>query len=68
MRVAYCKIIQAALDACIPANWKVRLVPVNIKRAAMNATDAEPFISGFARGQRHRQIVLACLRSARPRV
>ena len=68
MCVAYGEIIQSALHACIPANRKVRLIPVNVKRATVDATDAEPFIARFARRKRHRQIVLACLRSARPRV
>ena len=68
MRVAYREIVQPALDAGIPANRKIRLVPLNVKRAAVNATDTEPFIAWFARRQRHRQIVLACLRPARPRV
>jgi hypothetical protein len=45
MRVAYSEIIQSALHACIPANRKVRLVPVNVERAAMHATDPEPFIA-----------------------
>ena len=65
MCVAYCEIVQSALDACIPANGKVRLVSVNVKRAAVDASDAEPFIARFARRQRHRQIVLARLRPAR---
>ena len=68
MGVAYREIIQSALHACIPANRKVRLVPVNVKRATVDATDAEPFVARLARRQRHRQIVLACLRSARARV
>jgi hypothetical protein len=68
MRVAYREIIQSALHACISANGKVRLVPVNVKRATVDATDAEPFVARFTRRQRHRQIVLACLRSARPRI
>jgi hypothetical protein len=60
MRIAYCEIVQSSLDSCIPANWKVRLVAINVERAAMNAPDPEPFIAGFAGRERHRQIILPC--------
>src|SRR5207245_9751496 len=47
MRVAYCEIVQPSLDACIPANREVRLVALNIKRTAVDATDTEPFVAKF---------------------
>ena len=64
MRIADREIVQPALDAGIPANRKIRLVAVDVERAAMDAADAEPFIAGFAGRQRHRQIVLPRFRPA----
>src|SRR5713226_7723760 len=68
MRVAYCEIVQPALDARIAANRKVRLKARNVKRAAMDAPNPYPCITGFAGGKRHRQVVLSCLRSTRARI
>ena len=68
MRVAYSQIIQSALHACIPANRKVRLVPVNVKRGAMNAANPKPFIARFTNWERQCQIVLARFRSAGTRI
>src|SRR5882762_7065101 len=68
MRVAYCEIVQPPLDAGISLNGKVRFVAFKIKSRAMNAPNANPLIPGFASRKRHRQIVLPCLRPARPRV
>src|SRR5579871_159737 len=68
VRIAYREIVQSALHARVPANGKVRLVSVNVKRGPVNTADAEPLVSGCARWQRHRKIVLACFRAAGPRV
>src|SRR5260221_9122652 len=65
MRVADREIVEAALHPRVPANREVRLVSANIKGAAMYATNTESLISQFAGWERHGQIVLASLRSAR---
>src|SRR5437870_8180638 len=68
MGVAYRKIIQSSLHTCISANGKVRLVPINVKRGAMNAPNPKPFIARLSHRERHCQVVLARFRSAGTRI
>jgi hypothetical protein len=65
MCVAYCEIVESALDAGISANRKVRLIPINVECGAVDATDTKSFIASLADWKRHRQIVLARLRPTR---
>jgi hypothetical protein len=68
MRVTYREIVQPTLDARIATNREVRLIAVDVERAAMDAPYAYSRVTRFTRGKRHRQVVLSCLRSARTRV
>ena len=65
MRVADRQVVQPALDARVAADREVRLIAVDVERAAVDAADAQPRVAGFARRQRHRQVVLSRLRPAR---
>ena len=65
MRVAYCEIIQPALNTGVSANRKVCFETINVKRGAVDTTDPEPFVTRFASRKRHRQIVLSSFRPAR---
>src|ERR1700688_3083740 len=68
MRIPYGEIIQSASNARIAANRKVRLVSIDIEGAPVYATDSETLVARLAPWERHRQIVFACLRSARSRI
>ena len=61
------KLSRARMDV-IATNREVRLIAVHVERGAMDAPDAYPCVTGFARRKRHREVVLSCLRSARPRI
>src|SRR5258708_16774110 len=58
MAVADREVVEPALDARIPADREVRLEALDIEGAAMNATDAEPWIAGLARRKGHCEIEL----------
>src|SRR5260221_6171646 len=68
MRIPYGEIIQSPSNACIAANRKVRLVSIDIEGAPVYAADSETLVARLAPWERHRQIVFACLRSARSRI
>ena len=68
MRVTDREIVKPSQNAGISANGKVRLIPLDVKRAAVNATNAQPMVTGIARRERHREIILPRLRTARPRI
>src|SRR5262245_40312539 len=65
MRITYRKVVHSTLDTRIAANWKIGLIPFNVKRRTMNASDPKPFVAGFARRKCQCQIVLASFRAAR---
>src|SRR5260370_37652123 len=60
MRVTYREIVQPPLDARIATNREVRLIAVHVERAAMDAPDAYPCVTGFAGRKRHREVLLSC--------
>ncbi len=62
------QIVESALNAGVPTDWEIRLVSLDVERLAVNTADPEPHITGLARRQRHRKVVLARLRTTRPRV
>jgi hypothetical protein len=65
MCVAYCEIVESALDAGISANRKIGLIPINAECGAVDATDTKSFIARLANWKRQGQIVFARLRSTR---
>jgi hypothetical protein len=65
MCVAYCEIVESALDAGISANREICLIPINVECGAVDATDTKSFIAKLANWKRHGQIVFARLRSTR---
>ena len=65
MRVADRQVVQPALHARVSADREIRLIPVDVERAAVDAADAQPRVAGVARRQRHREVVLPRPRPAR---
>ena len=65
MRIAYGKVIQPTLHSSVPAYRKIRLIPIDVERATVDTSNADTFVSQFARGQSHRQVPLTGLRPAR---
>jgi hypothetical protein len=65
MCVAYCEIVESALDAGISANREICLIPINVECGAVDATDTKSFIARLANWKRHGQIVFARRRSTR---